>query len=61
MAMSLDQFADEVRSSIEAFVADYRKNHEQNPEQYPLELPTGQEGLWYEFFMDFSGDDDEQG
>ncbi|SER81998.1 hypothetical protein SAMN04244573_04388 [Azotobacter beijerinckii] len=53
MGLSLDQFADEVRRDIEAFVADYRKKHEENPEHYPLELPDNNAGLWSEFFMDF--------
>jgi len=45
MGLSLDQFADEVRRDIEAFVADYRKKHEENPEHYPLELPDNNAGL----------------
>ncbi|SFB42814.1 hypothetical protein [Azotobacter beijerinckii] len=53
MGLTLDQFADEIRRDIEAFVADYRKKHEENPEHYPLELPDNNAGLWSEFFMDF--------
>ncbi len=53
MSMTLDQFADEIRQDIEESVAQYRKKHEENPEHYPLELPSDNAGLWVEFFMDF--------
>ncbi len=61
MAQTLDQFVAEVKADIEAFAADYRAQHDANPLHYPLELESGNEGLWIEFFMDFMSHDDRAG
>lgn len=53
MAATLDQFVDELRRDVEAFRADWLKNHAEAPDMYPLELPTDNEGLWLEMFIDF--------
>ncbi|HCL4132339.1 TPA: hypothetical protein N2C61_003446 [Pseudomonas aeruginosa] len=53
MAQSLDQFVAEVQADIEGFAAEYRKQHEANPEHYPLVLGDDNAGLWIEFFVDF--------
>lgn len=53
MAQNIDQFAAEVSRDIELFRADWHKKHQQNPEMYPLELPEDNEGLWFEFFVEF--------
>ena len=53
VALTLDNFVEEVKVDIEAFAADYRKQHLANPEQFPLELGADNAGLWTEFFMDF--------
>lgn len=53
MALSLEEFVTEVKAEIEAFAAEYRAQHAENPEHYPLALGDDNEGLWAEFFMDF--------
>lgn len=53
MAQSLDEFLEETRLHLEAFAHDYRRQAEANPEHFPLILPDGQEGLWFEFFTSF--------
>lgn len=53
MAQSLDQFIAEVTADIQAFEAEYRKEHAANPEHYPLEMSDDNAGVWAEFFIDF--------
>lgn len=53
MAQTLDAFIAELRSDVERFEQAYRARVVEKPDQYPLSLPDGQEGLWFEFFMDF--------
>jgi hypothetical protein len=49
----IDDFVEEVRRDITRFQAAWHAKHKENPEHYPLELPADNEGLWFEFFMDF--------
>lgn len=53
MALHLDQFVEEVEADIKAFAAEYKAQHEANPEHFPLELGDDNSGLWVEFFQDF--------
>lgn len=53
MALSLDEFMTELRTKVDQFEADYRQEASENPEQYPLTMENGNEGLWIEFFFDF--------
>ena len=48
--MTLQEFEEEVKSNLRAFVLDYMEKHADNPEKYPLELPPANDGLWWEFF-----------
>ncbi|WP_431798037.1 hypothetical protein SGO26_30140 (plasmid) [Cupriavidus metallidurans] len=54
MAPSLDAFIAELRGDVERFEQAYRARVAENPAQYPLSLPDGQEGLWLEFFIDYA-------
>lgn len=55
---SLSEFVEEIQRDIKEFQKDYLKHHNENPEHYPLEIPSNNEGLWFEFFIDFcSGTD----
>jgi len=56
MSLSLDEFVNEVKDGIERFSSDYRAKHKADPECYPLTMQAGNEGLWYEFFMDHLGE-----
>jgi len=53
-SINLEQFAEEMRREIDSFVADYKRQHEANPEQFPLELDGDNTGLWFEFFTEFN-------
>jgi len=50
---SLEAFVKDTQESILKFAEDYKKSHKKDPEHYPLELPEGNSGLWFEFFIDF--------
>lgn len=51
--VSLEQAADDFRNSIDRFVEAYKIKNVQHPDQYPLELPEGNSGLWTEFMLDY--------
>lgn len=44
----------ELRADADKFEAAYRKKAEENPEYYPLEMRSGNEGMWFEFFMTYA-------
>jgi hypothetical protein len=50
---SLTQFIAEIQKNVKDFEADYRKHNKEDPENYPLEIPKNNSGLWFEFFVDF--------
>lgn len=54
MAQTLDSFMAELRADADKFEAAYRKKAEENPEYYPLEMRSGNEGMWFEFFMTYA-------
>lgn len=45
--MTLDEFEAEVKETLAAFVAEYRKMHEKHPKEWPLKMLGGD---WYEQF-----------
>lgn len=53
---SLDNFVKEIQDDIIKFAEDYSKKHIENPENYPLELPKDNAGLWLEFFIEYHAD-----
>ena len=53
MAQSIDQFVLEASQLLMDFKRDWKKNNEKNPEQWPLEMEDGNEGLWWEMFMEY--------
>lgn len=58
--MTLQEFYEIQRETLDAFCADWLKNHEENPEHYPMEMPEGNEGLWFEMFNDFEMEADDE-
>jgi hypothetical protein len=50
---SLDAFVKETQKDILKFAEEYRKKHNETPEQYPLVLNEDNAGLWFEFFMEY--------
>jgi len=57
MAQSLQSFIEEEEEKILAFKKYWMRNHEKNPEQFPLTLPDGNEGLWQEMYIEFDPND----
>lgn len=51
--MTLDDFVLETIDRIFKIRRYYYINHKLNPEQYPLEIPDENAGLWMEFFNNF--------
>ena len=56
MAQSLDQFVDEQTDALQEFKRYWEEQNKANSEQFPIEMPAGQEGLWIEMFLVFQED-----
>lgn len=50
---SLDDFIADLRSDVDKFEADYKRQAALTPEKYPLTFGEGNEGMWYEMFFSF--------
>lgn len=50
---SLEEFTSEVQRDIITFTSEWLKKHEEQPDLYPLTLPPENEGLWFEFFINY--------
>jgi len=48
-AVSLHEAMRNARADLDRFEAAYLAGHRANPDQYPLELPANNAGLWIEF------------
>lgn len=53
MSQSLDEFIFEARCKVENFYIWWKQKHMIDPENYPLVMVDGQEGLWTEFLNEF--------
>lgn len=51
--MHLDEFIKEQQIKLESFKKYWMENHKKDPESFPLEIPEGNCGLWYEMFENF--------
>ena len=51
MAQTLDEFIKGAKNDLSAFECWWRKKNQENPEQFPMEMTTGNEGLWWEFLQ----------
>lgn len=51
--ISIETAAEEFKQSIDRFVEAYKAKNASTPEEYPLELPITNSGLWTEFIVDF--------
>ena len=54
MAADLDSFLAEMRADLSAFEEHWRREHEANPQRFPMVMPDGNEGAWYEQFIAFT-------
>lgn len=53
MAQTLDEFVAEAREQLARFEKHWREEHAKDPEHYPMQMETGNEGLWWEFLQTF--------
>ena len=49
MAQTLDEFLKEAHDDINKFEKGWREKNVKRPDEYPLVLSDGNEGLWWEF------------
>lgn len=56
MSQHIEEFVDEIERSIKDFRDAYITKHKENPNNYPLSLPSDNEGLWLDFFINFYTD-----
>lgn len=52
--MTLEQFIIAEKETLEKFRVWYTSEHNNNPEQFPLEFPEENSGMWFEQNMMFS-------
>jgi len=53
---SIEQAADDFKRSIDRFVEAYKIKNRSRPDEYPLELPEENLGLWTEFMLGYFND-----
>ena len=53
MALSLDDFIKQEVTRLARFKKWYLQQTKNNPKEFPLTIPTGNEGGWDEMFADF--------
>lgn len=56
--MTLDEFVKEQTEAIEKFRVYWIKMNLVDPENFPISLPDGQEGLWWEMLQGFPYEND---
>lgn len=49
--VSIEVFQREALRSVASFVQWYMAEHEKSPDDFPLELPEDNAGLWWEFLI----------
>ena len=49
--LSLDDAIEEIHQSAEKFKNDWMQGHKENPENYPLEMPSENNGMYVEQFL----------
>lgn len=58
MAQTLDEFLNEERERLAKFEAYWRASHAVAPNAYPMAMDDGNEGLWFEAWINFNADSD---
>ena len=54
--VSLDDFITEIHSEADKFKEYWIKNHKKNPENFPMEFPENNAGIWWEMFTEFNSE-----
>lgn len=49
MAQTLDEFLEEAKAEIVRFEKMWREENSKDPMAFPMKMPDGDEGLWWEF------------
>jgi|GEM_PF-6399349 hypothetical protein len=49
MTQTLDSFIVEAKKNVDSFEKWWIEQNKRNPIDFPMELPDGNEGLWWEF------------
>lgn len=57
--VSLDDFVGEILRKLRDFQRMWYKRNKENPEMYPLEIPSENSGMWDEMFYQWDGEEDE--
>jgi hypothetical protein len=50
---TLIEFREDVQTCLDEFVKYWRENHQKDPEKFPMAMKDGNEGLWWEMFLEF--------
>lgn len=53
MAQTLGAFVEEQHSTLVEFKDWWEKKNAQNPALFPMEMPNGNDGLWFEMLTNF--------
>jgi hypothetical protein len=53
MAKTLDEFIKEAKIDVAEFERKYKEKAEKEPECYPLEFGDDNDGLWFEFLLEY--------
>lgn len=56
MSTSLREFAKDEKERLEKFVVWYEAMSKIEPEKFPINLPSENEGAWFEMLIDFNPD-----
>ena len=51
MPMSLDKFLATARADIDEFEAWWIRRNKEDPDNFPMTMASGNEGLWWEFLL----------
>jgi endo-alpha-1,4-polygalactosaminidase (GH114 family) len=60
MAISLGEFGNEILSSAERFKTYWKKNHEENPDAFPLEMDPGKWDEQYDAWRELPHEQQDQ-
>lgn len=58
MAQTLDEFLQEERDRLVKFEAYWRASNAVAPNAFPMAMESGNEGLWFEAWINFNADSD---
>lgn len=60
MSVSLTDFITYQKDALKAFEKYWMENHKKTPEDFPLSMKEGNEGLWWEMLQEWFWEDEEK-